>query len=109
MSPSQGREACTAAYNLSDKNPPTPYAAALQQLVSLSPLPPSYPASIGGFLFGPAQRLASGVTHAQEPTAAAASAPEPGQRRRPRAWTVVAAPAAAAIFSLPVSEPQAAA
>lgn len=61
MRPGQGREACTAAYNLRDNEPPAPYAAALQQLVSLTPLPPSCPPSIGGFLFGPAQRLASGA------------------------------------------------
>lgn len=62
------------------------------------PAPP-LPRPLAGLLVGPAQRsVRLAQTHAREPAAAAAattSAPAPGQRCRPRAWTLVAAAAAA--------------
>lgn len=55
--PGQGREACIADSSLSGREPPQ--HPTLPQLVPSLPSVLPRPASIGGFLFGPAQRLAS--------------------------------------------------
>lgn len=101
--PGQGREACTADSSLSGREPPSTRRCrslcpvSLPSSLVLRPLVDSYSAPPSDWLLN--------LTHAQKFTAASASALEPGQRRRPRAWTVVAAPAAAVILSLLVSVP----
>lgn len=84
-------------HGLKDRKPP---ALGVRAARSLCPRPPGA-APIGWAPCRP--RPAICPTHAREPAAATASAPAPGQRRRPRAWTRVAA--AAAAVRLPVRLP----